>query len=212
MSENEKQTEELIFEAATEVFQEKGYDGARMHDIAQKAGINKALLHYYFRTKDALFDAVFQKLASMLFSKFTPILRPGLSLDGKLNFFFREHIEFLKTYPKLAHFLLNEINRKPERIKRILEKIDFDHFFLTIAEMHKKEIEDYNITPEILPQIITSIAAISIFPFIARPIVEVALEKSGVSFNEYLEKRKEFAPDFVIGALKSRKKTKKSNL
>ncbi|HRR94032.1 MAG TPA: helix-turn-helix domain-containing protein, partial [Bacteroidales bacterium] len=63
MTEVEKLTEEKIFEAATEVFQEKGFDGTRMQNIAQRAGINKALLHYYFRKKDALFDAVFQKLA-----------------------------------------------------------------------------------------------------------------------------------------------------
>ena len=63
MTENDKQTEEKIFEAATDVFVEKGMDGARMQDIANHAGINKALLHYYYRTKDHLFNAVFEKIA-----------------------------------------------------------------------------------------------------------------------------------------------------
>ena len=62
MTENDKQTEEKIFEAATDVFIEKGMDGARMQDIADHAGINKALLHYYYRTKDRLFNAVFEKI------------------------------------------------------------------------------------------------------------------------------------------------------
>ena len=63
MTEKEKQTEERIFEAATDVFLDKGMDGARMQDIANHAGINKALLHYYFRTKDHLFNAVFELIA-----------------------------------------------------------------------------------------------------------------------------------------------------
>ena len=69
MSENDKLTEEKIFEAATDVFVEKGMDGARMQDIADKAGINKALLHYYFRTKDKLFNAVFEMIAKKIFKK-----------------------------------------------------------------------------------------------------------------------------------------------
>jgi AcrR family transcriptional regulator len=66
MTENDKQTEDKIFEAATLVFEEKGMAGARMQNIADRAGINKALLHYYFRTKDHLFDAVFAKLAQKM--------------------------------------------------------------------------------------------------------------------------------------------------
>ena len=74
MTETDKQTEEKIFEAATEVFIEKGMDGARMQDIADHAGINKALLHYYYRTKDQLFNAVFEMIAGKMFKKFARYL------------------------------------------------------------------------------------------------------------------------------------------
>ena len=67
MIETDKQTEERIFDAATDVFTEKGMDGARMQDIANHAGINKSLLHYYYRSKDRLFDAVFEKIAGKMF-------------------------------------------------------------------------------------------------------------------------------------------------
>ena len=99
MAENDKQTEDKIFEAATDVFIEKGMDGARMQDIANHAGINKALLHYYFRTKDHLFDAVFAKLAQKMFMKFSPIFEEDLSLEESIKFFFREHITFLQQNP-----------------------------------------------------------------------------------------------------------------
>lgn len=209
MKTSDIQTEDKIFEAATEIFQEKGYDGTRMHDIAQKAGINKALLHYYFRSKDALFEAVFRKLASKLFSKFTPILSPGLSLEEKLHFFFREHIEFLKENPRLPFFIINELNRKPERIQRLIRNIDFKLIYKTLSEQHRNEFEKYDITPDSLLQIMTSIAAISIFPFIGKKFFEVIMDKFNKNFDEYLEERKEFAPDFVLSALKNRRKTKK---
>ena len=107
MTENDKQTEEKIFEAATEVFLEKGMDGARMQDIANHAGINKALLHYYFRTKDHLFNAVFEKIAGKMFKKFAPVFDENLSLEEKIRFFFREHIAFLQENPKATWFCFN---------------------------------------------------------------------------------------------------------
>ena len=107
MIENDKLTEEKIFEAATEVFIEKGMDGARMQDIATHAGINKALLHYYFRTKDQLFNVVFEMISRKILKKFAPVFDKNLTLEEKIRFFFREHITFLQKNPKLPAFLLN---------------------------------------------------------------------------------------------------------
>lgn len=203
MIETDKQTEERIFDAATDVFTEKGMDGARMQDIANHAGINKSLLHYYYRSKDRLFDAVFEKIAGKMFSKFAPVFDQSLTLEDKIRFFFREHISFLQKNPRLPAFLLNEINRNPARIKRVIRNIDIDKFWTTIANQHKEELERYNITKESIPQLMTTIAAISVFPFAARGIFEAIFEKLGIDFDDYMEERKKFAPEFVIKALKN---------
>jgi len=202
MSENEKLTEDKIFEAATDVFVEKGLDGARMQDIADHAGINKALLHYYFRTKDKLFNAVFEMIAKKIFKKFAPVFDDDLNLEEKIRFFFREHISFLQANPRLPGFLLNEVNRNPARIKKLLNNIDFNNIWLQLYEQHKNELQKYNISQETLPQIMISMAAMSVFPFAARGILEGVLDKMGLDFNEYMEERKTFAADFVINALK----------
>jgi len=202
MTENEKQTEEKIFEAATDVFVEKGMDGARMQDIATHAGINKALLHYYFRTKDQLFNAVFEMIAKKILKKFAPVFDEKLTLEEKIRFFFREHISFLQANPRLPGFLLNEVNRNPARIRKLLQNVDFDGIWLKIYEQHKDEFKSYNITRESMPQLMMSIAAMSVFPFAARGIIEGILEKTGQDFNKYMEERKEFAADFVINAIK----------
>jgi len=204
MTETDKQTEEKIFDAAAEVFVEKGMNGARMQDIANRAMINKSLLHYYYRTKDKLFDAVFQKLAGKVFAKFAPVFNENLTLEEKLRFFYKEHISFMNENPRLPAFILNEINRNPELIKRILKSVDFNKLWDMLENQHKAELEMYNITRETIPQLMSTIAAISVFPFAARGILETILEKAGMDFDTYIEERKEFAADFVIGALKSR--------
>lgn len=207
MTENDKLTEEKIFESATEVFEEKGMDGARMQDIANHAGINKSLLHYYFRTKDHLFNAVFEKLAGKMLRKFAPVFEKDLTLEEKIRFFFRQHIEFMQENPRLPSFILNEITRNPARIKKLLKNVDFKKFWGTLEEQHRDEFKKYNITPEALPQIMSTIAAMSVFPFAARPILEGIFENLGIDFDNYIEERKEFAAEFVIGALRNRKAT-----
>lgn len=201
MAENDNLTENRIFEAATLVFEERGMAGARMQNIADRAGINKALLHYYFRTKEHLFDAVFSKLAQKMFSRFSPIFEKDLSLEDKIRFFFREHITFLQQNPKLPGFILNEISHNPERLKKLIKNIDIRKIWNSILEHNKDELYKYNLTEENLPQIMTTIASLSVFPFAARGIFEVAFENIGVDFNEYIEERKVFAADFVIKAL-----------
>jgi TetR/AcrR family transcriptional regulator len=202
MSENDKATEEIIFEAATDVFLEKGMDGARMQDIANRAGINKALLHYYFRTKDKMFNAVFEMIARNIFRKFAPMFDENLTLEDKIKFFFREHITFLQQNPRLPGFLLNEVNRNPARIKKLLSNVDFDILWLKLYEQHKEEFCKYNITKDSLPQLMISMAAISVFPFAAKGILEGILDKLNLDFNQFIEERKEFAADFVIRAIK----------
>ena len=201
MTENEKLTEEKIFDAATEVFVEKGMDGARMQDIANQAGINKALLHYYYRTKEKLFTAVFEMIARKILKKFAPVFDENLSLEDKIRFFFREHISFLQENPRLPGFILNEVNRHPERIKKLLAGVDFGEIWLKLYEQHKTELKKYNITQADLPQLMISMAAISVFPFAAKGILEGILGKVNVSFNDFIEERKEFAAEFVIKAI-----------
>lgn len=201
MAEKDKLTEEKIFESATVVFTEKGMDGTRMRDIADHAGINKALLHYYYRTKDQLFNAVFEKIAGQIFKKFAPVMDQNLSLEEKIRFFYREHISYLQANPKLPLFILNEIHRNPARIKKLIRFIDIENIWNTLEKQHSNELKKLNIAREDIPQIMSSIAALSVFPFAAKGILEAIFEKMGIKFDDYIEERKKFAADFVIKAL-----------
>lgn len=202
MIDSDKPTEEKIFDAATDVFIDKGMDGARMHDIASRAGINKALLHYYYRTKEALFNAVFEKMAAKMISKFAPVLDETLSFEDKIRFFMRQHIEFLQANPRLPIFLLNEMNRNPQRIRRLVRNIEVSKLWIRIEEQHGEDLKRYRISPETIPQLMTSIAALSIFPFAARTLISAFMEQMGYQFDDYIELRKEWAAEFIINGIK----------
>jgi hypothetical protein len=137
--------------------------------------------------------------------KFAPVFEKDLTLDEKIRFFFKQHITFMQENPRLPSFILNEITRNPARIKKLLKNVDFRKFWETLEKQHKDEFKKYNITIESVPQIMSTIAAISVFPFAARAILEGIFDNFGISFDAYIEERKGFAAEFVISALKSRK-------
>ena len=199
----DKQTEEKIFESATEIFLIKGMDGARMQDIADHAGINKSLLHYYFRSKEKLFNAVAEALAKKMFSRLAPIFNQEMSLEDKIKLFFDVHISFLQNNPRLPIFVLNEMHRSPQHIKKIFARLNIEKMLNILAEQHKAELGDCQFPVDNLIQIITSIVSLSIFPFAAREAIESILGKTDTRFDDYLEARKAFASEFVIGALKN---------
>jgi len=203
MTEQDNQTEDRIFEAATEVFIEKGLDGSRMQDIADRAGINKSLLHYYYRSKDKLFNTVFEMIAMKMLKKFAPVFEGNLTFEEKIRFFFREHISFLQKNPRLPAFLLNEINRHPERIRKFLANVNIESFYDLLYSQHKDELDEYGITRDNFPQIMTTLASLSVFPFAAKKLLEELFGKVRLKFDDYIEERKTFAADFSIAALKN---------
>ncbi len=203
MTEKDKQTEEKIFEAATAVFIEKGMAGTRMQEIADRAGINKSLLHYYFRTKERLFTAVYEVIVRQLFQKIAPMFEKKLTLENKIRLFVSEHMSFLQQNPRLVPFFLNEINRNPKIVKSFIEKLEIDKFWDSLNLLHKEELVRYSIARENIPQLITSIFALSGFPFMAKELIVCVFEKTGYDFDNYIEQRKEYVADFVINAIKN---------
>lgn len=209
MTEKDKLTEEKIFDSATEIFIEKGFDGARMRDIADHAGINKSLLHYYYRTKERLFNAVFENIADRIFRKLIPVFDKNLSFEEKIRLFYREHIDLLYNNPRLPVFLLNEIYRNPSRVEKLVKDTPIMKIWSVLSEQHSEELERFNVSADSIPQLMVSIASLSLFPFIAKNIITAMFEKEDYDFDSFIEKRKEYAAEFVIRAIKNREQTPK---
>lgn len=194
-------TESEILDAAKKVFQTKGMDGARMQEIADKAGINKSMLHYYYRSKQLLFEAVFKNAFSLLAPQLNTILNDDSSIEDKIRNFTKDYITFIMKHPYLPSFIIHELNRNPEFIIKMKEKIGFPNID-KFKNQVKSEIESNLIKPIDAEQLFINIMALNIFPFLAAPLIKgfVGLDKK--SFNQLVEDRKTAVADFIISAIK----------
>ncbi len=109
-------TEERIKSAAVKVFMEKGYDGTTTRDIAREAGLNSALMNYYFRSKEKLFACVFADMCHLFFQGLAEILNKPMSLKEKIMEMIDHDYTMFKKHPALSNFILNELHRSPERL------------------------------------------------------------------------------------------------
>jgi len=202
------QTEEKIFNAATSVFEEKGFAAARMQEIADRAGINKALLHYYFHSKEQLFAAVFQPLMKKMFEKILFVFSMDISFEEKIRLYYDEHINILIKNPRLPLFLLNEISHNPELAKGLSETLKYPQVRDLIYKKHARELREYGINKSELSQLMITIVSLAIFPFAARDVIKLVLSNmdDNKNFNTFMRERKTFAADFVISSLKNRKR------
>lgn len=197
MTQAEMITEEKIFMAATEVFAEKGMTGARMQDIADRAGINKSLLHYYYRSKEKLFKAVFDKLAEAMFRKFSSILSKEIPFEEKIAYFFSEHISFLQKNPNLPLFIITEVARDPELLNKFISSVDIRAIGKTIEPDLNPGVAETEIA-----HLMVTVVSMSVFPVLARPIVEAILARQGIDYDTFLEERKVYSPHFVSNAIR----------
>jgi TetR/AcrR family transcriptional regulator len=207
MTEQEKNTEEVIFDAAEEVFIEKGFEGARMQEIAEKAGINKALLHYYYRTKEKLFKAIFERVFNLFIPKIMAFMESDIPLFEKIELFVHSYMDFILRNPYVPNFIINEMNRNPDYIAEILggaiHKVDaFGKFSVLIKqEFEKGAIR--SIEPE---QLIVNMIGLCIFPIIARPIIQgIVFRGDKVRYKLFLESRKKEVTTFIINSIKLEK-------
>ncbi|RYG43115.1 MAG: TetR/AcrR family transcriptional regulator [Chitinophagaceae bacterium] len=195
-------SEEKILEAARKVFLQKGMDGARMQEIADEAGINKALLHYYFRNKEMLFDRIFLQAAEKLFPKIGTILNADLPLFEKIETFIASYIDVMSENPYLPLFVLNEVNRDPESFyKRISGQLKFprpEQFLLQIDQ----EVKAGKIKPISPMQLLMNILSTTIFPFVAKPLFQIHIGVDEFQFRQFILQRKTELSRFIIDAIK----------
>lgn len=197
MSSIEKETDEKIYEAARDVFHERGFDGARMQDIANRAGINKALLHYYYRSKDLLFEKVSQAAASKLMPGVVQALRGNDPLPVKVDMFVTAYIDTLRANPFMPGFILHELNRNPERLKNFLPKMVEQVLGPFINEIDS-EIAAGNLPYKDAKHFVVSLFSLCVFPFVARPIFQRVFGFDDAGFEQFLVERKQEIPKMLL--------------
>ena len=202
---NNLSTEEKILQAAQEVFIREGYDGARMQHIADKAGINKALLHYYYRSKEKLFLEVFEKVFTGLLQQIFTLVESEQSLEKFLKVFFREHIGFLLKDPRLPAFIISEISLNPGLISVVFKKIH-GQGIRRFSEMLKREKEKGTVDPAVdARQVLINILSLSIFPVSIHPVIGGILGLSEEETGDFIRQRMEILPAMVMASVQKDK-------
>ena len=197
----DENTEGQILEAAKHVFQAKGMDGARMQEIADKAGINKAMLHYYYRSKQLLFESVFKNAFALLAPQLNAILNDDSSIEEKIRNFTSNYISFIIKHPYLPNFIIQELNRNPDFVLKLKENKGFPNL-----EKFKQQVENDVVNGLIKPisaeQLFINILALNIFPFVAKPLVMAFTNTDDKAYKRLMEDRKTEVTNFIINSIK----------
>lgn len=200
---NNTNTEDKILSAAEEVFHEKGYDGARMQEIADKASINKGLLHYYFKTKDVLFDAIFSIALKRMVSNIHSILAMELPLEEKIELIIDGYMNILLKNSALPRFVINELNKDADRFITKHLNSNASSIFTSFDASVNKEIAAGRIRQINSKHLFMNMISMIIFPFVGRPMIQVIVGLENKEFQSLMQERREAIKSFIKMSLRT---------
>lgn len=185
----ELSTEEKILESASKIFTEKGFSGTRTRDIAEEAGINLALLNYYFRSKEKLFEQVMKVKIVLLFGKILPILsNEKTTLEEKIDLAAEKYFDILSENPNLPLFVISEIQKKNSNITSALPIRKIFLNSALIKQMKEKR-------PELNPlHFFVNFIGMTVFPFVAKPVFTAFDIIKEEEFQQFIAERRKLVP------------------
>ncbi len=194
-------TEKAILEAAEQVFMDKGYALAKTTDIAKIAGVNHAMLHYYFRSKANLFNIVFEQKAQLLADSFVVILDQDLPFLDRLKLSIERHFDLLAAHPKLPLFIFNEIMASEEK-REMVQRIMLPKVKQIVTKMQQaidQEAAKGIISPANSMDVILNIVSQNVFTFIASQFILNINDKN--ESEEFLKHRKDVIVRLILKGL-----------
>jgi len=194
-------TEQRILAAAKKIFVQHGMTGARMQDIADEAGINKAMLHYYFRSKEKLFEMIFQEAMGKLLPKVIAIFNGDEPLFTKIEHFCEQYIGTVIENPYIPLFVIYELNREPKKLIELMWKGGKKPALKKMADQIEDEIRKGNITPIEPLQLILNMMSLCVFPFVVKPMFQHISGLTDEQYKQMLERRKTEVSKFIIASI-----------
>ncbi|MCH8232960.1 MAG: TetR/AcrR family transcriptional regulator [Bacteroidetes bacterium] len=197
-------TEIKVLNAARSVFQKKGYSGARMEEIANTAGVNKALLNYYYRSKEKLFWRVFEEAFREFIPTVINILDGDLPLDMKIYRTVDVYTRMLLKNRDLPMFVLNEIRENPDKIADMF----MGKMHLTFQKLEQQLSEEYEkgtIVKTTVHTFLINLLSLIVYPYIVQPLMNRMFGIGDEKFEELMLERKNALPEMIIETFKPKK-------
>jgi len=200
----DNQTEKAILMASRKVFTQKGFAATRMDDIAKEAGINRALLHYYFRSKEKLFDLIFQQRVREFFFGLAGKLSGPLVLEDKIRAVVEHDIDMIRSQPDLPIFVMQELAQRPERFVQMAQESGASPtgMMKSFKAQVKEAVEKKQIRAIEGEQLLINVMSLCVYPFMARPIIQSVQGLSDAQFDKMILRRKQEIVEFVMRSLK----------
>jgi AcrR family transcriptional regulator len=202
----DKNTEVRILEAARKIFHTKGLGGARMAAIAEEAEINKAMLHYYFKSKEQLFEKVFEEAFSQVVPGIFHILNTDKPIRIKVEEIASFYIRTLSDNPQLPVFVLNAIQYDPDKflknfLDRYAEKLNIqtESFLGKLMIQFQQGVAAGELPPVDPRQFMLSLVGMSVFPFMMKPMVKLMMGMSEEGFQQLMKERETLIPQLLLG-------------
>jgi AcrR family transcriptional regulator len=204
-------TESKILDAAHVVFMRSGTAGARMQEIADEAGVNKALLHYYFRSKERLAAAVFDRVARGLFARVGQLAMSDVDLEEKVRLIIAAYLDQFARTPYAPGYLICEMNQHPDRAGQLLAALGGPAaasggpavpFLTNLAAQIQQRVAAGIMRPIEPRQFLANLVSLCVFPFAARPMLCAVFRMDDRGFREFIEERKTSLPAFFLNALR----------
>ena len=197
------ETRDRILDAAHTVFVRKGTASSRTQEIAAEAGVNKALVHYYFGTKAALADAIFERALGNIMPRIFGILAdPDRTIDEKIPAIVKEQIDFHSARPYLAGYLISELHAEPDRIARLMTRRG-GRVPLDLLRKQLREAAKAGTMRQISAEhFVTNLMGLLIFPFAIRPALCELLSLDSTGWRAFMDERRRLVPDFFMAGLR----------
>jgi AcrR family transcriptional regulator len=204
MNIKELKTEQIIIKAAEAEFFEKGYGNARTVSIANRACVNHSILHYYFRTKEQLFQKIFEEKVHTLIQMFSGIFEQKLDFKDTMRFFIETQFNFVAQNPQLPRFVFNEIISNEANRNWAVKTLSPQllPFMKKVEKMLKSEIAKGNVRHITIRDLIMNIISVNISSFIAMPVIKTVFNiNSDRAMKNMLNKRRESNVQFILNAI-----------
>lgn len=183
--------EEKIIEAARDLFVRKGFEQTSMSDIAQAAEINRSTLHYYFRTKEKMFQAVFGSIVVSFLPRIQLIFDEEATFMEKLSKVLDEYFSIFTANPFLPKFILSEIQRDVNQLLNVGRVLRLDQYLRAIGNVIEKEMEKGTIKSMPLPEVLITFMSSVTFPFLSKNLVIALFYDDEAGFDRFLAQWKE---------------------